>query len=90
LDIDLENKYLFLGNAKGYLQIFELIDEDINNINLLRRFDINIDSTLKIVEVAYTNKSEVLIALSNGSVAVFSHEEDFPECKKNKPQKIEK
>jgi hypothetical protein len=81
LDIDLTNKYLFLGNAKGYLQIFELIDEDINNINLIRKFDINLDFTLKITGVAFTNKNELLISLSNGSIAVFSHEEEFPECK---------
>lgn len=82
MDIDLANKYLFLGNAEGYLQIFEILDEDVNNINLQRKFDINLDYTLKIMGVAFTHKNELLIALSNGSVAVFSHEEEFPECKK--------
>jgi len=80
LDIDLSNKYLFLGNSKGYLQVYEIIDEDINHINLSRKFDLNLDYTLKITGVSFTNKNEILISLSNGSIAVFSHEEEFPEC----------
>ena len=80
-DIDLANKYLFLGNSKGYLQVFELLDEDVNNICLSRKFDINLDINLKITGVKFTLRNELLISLSNGSIAVYSHEEEFPECK---------
>lgn len=74
------NRYLFLGNSKGYLQVFELMDEDANNINLIRKFDINLNNNLKITSVAFTIRNELLISLSNGSIAVFSHEEEYPEC----------
>lgn len=75
------NRYLFLGNSKGYLQVFELIDEDPKNINLIRKCDINLDNNLRITTVAFTIRNELLISLSNGSIAVFSHEEENPECK---------
>lgn len=81
MEIDLQNKYLFLANNKGYLQIFEYQDEDINNITLTRKLDLSLDINLKITGVKFTGKNEILISLSNGSVAVFSHEEENPECK---------
>lgn len=80
MEVDLSCKYIFLGNSKGYLQVFELLDEDLSNINLERKFEINLDSNLKILGVKLTHKNEILISLSNGSIAVFSHEEECPEC----------
>ena len=70
IDIDLANKYLFLANNKGYLQVFELFDEDVNNICLQRKFDINLDYSLKITGVKFTYKNELLISLSNGFLNV--------------------
>jgi hypothetical protein len=69
-----------LGNSKGFLQVYEIIDENVNHINLARKFDLNLDNTLKITGVSFTKKNEILVSLSNGSIAVFSHEEEYPEC----------
>ncbi len=69
-----------MGNSKGFLQVYEIIDENVNHINLARKFDLNLDNTLKITGVSFTKKNEILVSLSNGSIAVFSHEEEYPEC----------
>lgn len=79
--MDLQNKYLFLGNNKGYLQVFELIDENLNNILLKRKLELNLDLNLKITDIKFTARNEILLSLTNGSIAVFIHEEEFPECK---------
>lgn len=78
--MDLQNKYLFLGNNKGYLQVFELIDENLNNILLKRKLELNLDLNLKITDIKFTARNEILLSLTNGSIAVFIHEEEFPEC----------
>ena len=84
LDFDVINRYLFLGNKNGTVNIFELNEEDENNILLLKKIELNLDPTLKITSVKFTLRNEILISLSNGSIAVYSHEEENPECKNNR------
>ena len=79
----MENRYLFLGNKNGTLQIFELNEEEKDNTLLTKKIEINLDPSLKITKVQFTLRNEILISLSNGSIAVYSHEEENPECKKN-------
>lgn len=82
MDFDVDNRYLFLGNKNGTLQIFELNEEDNDNILLQKKLEINLDPSLKITSTKFTLRNEILISLSNGSIAVYSHEEENPECKK--------
>lgn len=82
MDFDVDNRYLFLGNKNGTLQIFELNEEDKDNILLQKKLEINLDPSLKITSTKFTLRNEILISLSNGSIAVYSHEEENPECKK--------
>ena len=77
----MENRYLFLGNKNGTLQIFELNEEEKDNTLLTKKIEINLDPSLKITKVQFTLRNEILISLSNGSIAVYSHEEENPECK---------
>jgi len=61
--------------------IFELNETDKDNILLSKKLELNMDPSLKITGVKFTLRNEILISLSNGSIAVYSHEEENPECK---------
>ena len=64
--------------------IFELNEEDRNNLSLIKKIELNLDSSIKIKSVKFTLRNEILISLSNGSIAVYSHDDEYPECKNNK------
>ncbi len=55
--------------------------ELMSNIRIKNYLEIKHDSKVKINAIELTGKKEILIAMSNGSVAVYSHETDNPECK---------
>jgi len=42
--------------------------------------EIKTNSKLKINALKYTSKKELLVGMSNGSVAVYSHDKVYPEC----------
>ena len=52
----------------------------MSNINFKQKFEIKIDPSIKITDVKMNNKSEILVSLSNGSIAIYSHEQNCPEC----------
>jgi hypothetical protein len=80
----------FIGNKSGVVHGYKLENynekiipqyELMSNIKIKQYLEIKSDSNVKINAIFLTGKKEILIAFSNGSVAVYSHETDNPECK---------
>jgi hypothetical protein len=83
LEVDFERKFLFIGNKAGMVQFYEFYDGDsfkkTSNFELDKKLEIKVGH--KITCIKYTQKKEILIGLGNGSIAIYSHEANNPECK---------
>jgi len=88
--VDLNRNILCIGNKFGIAVVYEIENynekiipqyENMSNINIKRSFEIKLDTNLKITDIKVNNKKEIIISLSNGSIAIYSHREDYPECK---------
>jgi hypothetical protein len=83
LEVDFDRRYLFVGNKTGVVHFYEYYDGDsfkkTSNFELDKKFEIKVGH--KIVAIKYNQKKEIMIALGNGSVAIYSHELNYPECK---------
>jgi hypothetical protein len=81
---------LLVGNKHGLAICFYLENYDekiipqyqlMSNIVFKKKFEIKSDNNLKISGIKLNSKNEILISLSNGAIAVYSHENVNPECK---------
>jgi hypothetical protein len=84
LEVDFDRKFLFIGNKAGVVNFYEYYDGEsfkkTSNFEFESKFEIKTGHKIKAIK--YNAKKEILIALGNGSVAVYSHELANPECKK--------
>jgi hypothetical protein len=89
LEFNLDRNILLIGNKTGIVISYELdnynYSEKILNagtisINMKKKLEIKTDPNLKITAMKVTGKNEILISLSNGSIAIYSHETENPEC----------
>lgn len=90
LDFDFDKNNLLVGNKSGIVICYELENynekiipqyQNMSNINMKKILEIKTHPSIKIQSIMYTNKNELLIGMSNGSVAVYSHDKTYPECK---------
>ena len=90
IDFDLEKNILLVGNKTGVVICYQLENYDekiipqyqnLSNIVMKKLLEIKTNSKLKILALKYTNKKELLVGMSNGAVAVYSHDKVYPECK---------
>ena len=92
LDFDVDKNILLVGNKSGIVISYELENynekiipqyQNLSNITMKKVLEIKTHSSIKIQALKYTNKNELLVGMSNGSVAVYSHDKTYPECKFN-------
>ncbi len=83
LEVDLENSIFFIGNRYGKVYYFEYSDylSRSDNINIRKKLELDLDG-IKVTAIKYNNKNEIILALGNGSIAVYSHDTENPECNK--------
>jgi hypothetical protein len=81
LEVDLDKNMLFIGNKNGLLYHFEYSDylTRTDNINIKKKLELNLEG-VKITAIKHNQKNEIMIALGNGSVAVYTHDTENPEC----------
>lgn len=80
IEIDLERYFFFIGTKTGSVHFYEYSDEDLTNIVINKKYEIKTEKTVSVTDIKYTQKREILIGLSNGSVAVYYHDDNYPEC----------
>lgn len=85
MEVNFAKQYLFIGNKQGCVTTYQLENYNeklfsCSNILIKKTLEIKTDPNLRITAVKLSNKNELLIALSNGSIAVYSHDEKYPEC----------
>lgn len=93
IEFDNEKNILFVGSQNGQLISYKLENYDekiipqyslMSSITFNKTIDIKTDTNLKITGIRLNSKNEILIGFSNGALAVYSHEEKYPECKNNR------
>ncbi len=81
-----------IGNKNGVVISYDLENynekiipqyQNMSNINIKKKLEIKTDPNIKIMGIKINHKKEILICLSNGSIAIYSHEENYPECINN-------
>ena len=84
MELNLDKNFIFLGNTEGRIVFFEFNDEDINNITMKKRLDINSEFKFKVTKINYQiTKNYIIASFSNGSTAIYSHDDENPECNKS-------
>lgn len=53
----------------------------MSNIKIKKYLEFSSDSKIRVVSIKLSNKKEIIVGFSNGSVGVYSHERENPECK---------
>ncbi len=90
LDFDLDKNILLVGNKSGIVICYELENynekiipqyQNLSNIEMKKILEIRTHPSIKILALKYTNKNELLVGMSNGSVSIYSHDKAYPECK---------
>ncbi len=88
-ELNLDHNIFIVGNKSGTVLCYQLDDYDektvpqyqnMSNIDFKKKLEIKTNPNLKVNCVKYTAKNELLVGLSNGSVAVYSHDKSNPEC----------
>jgi hypothetical protein len=91
IEFDKEKNILFIGSQNGQVISYKLENYDekiipqyslMSNITFNKTLEIKTDANLKITCIRLNSKNEILLSLSNGAVAIYSHEEKYPECNK--------
>ena len=81
MEINIDKNFIFIGNQNGAVSFFDFNDEDINNISMSKRLEIDTESKLRITKINYKiSKNYLIVSFSNGSTAVYAHNEEYPEC----------
>jgi len=81
MELNLDKNFIFLGNSEGRVIFYDFNDEEINNITLNKRLDIQTEQKLRVTKINYNiNKNFLIISFSNGSTAIYAHDEEYPEC----------
>lgn len=81
MELNLDKNFIFLGNNEGRILFYDFNDEDINNITFNKRFEITSEQKLKVTKINYNvNKNYLIVSFSNGSTAIYAHDEEYPEC----------
>ncbi len=89
IEFEKDKNILFIGNQNGHVISFKLENYDekiipqyhlMSNIVFNKTLEIKTDQNLKITGIILTSKNEILISFANGAVAIYSHEETYPEC----------
>jgi hypothetical protein len=81
LEVDLDKSVFFVGNKYGKVYYFEYSDylTRSDNVNITKKLELNVDG-IKITAIKYNHKNEIILALGNGSIAVYTHDSEHPEC----------
>jgi hypothetical protein len=81
MELNLDKNFIFLGSGDGRVVFYEFNDEDINNITLTKRLDIQSEDKLRITKINYKiMKNYLIVSFSNGSTAIYAHDDEYPEC----------
>ena len=81
---------LFIGNKSGTIVYYRLDNynekiipqnEVMSNIKIKKYLEFNSDSKVRVISIKLTGKKEIIVGFSNGSVGIYSHERENPECK---------
>ena len=81
MELNLDKNFIFIGDQSGRLNFLDFNDEDINNISISKRLEFETESKLRITKINYKiSKNYLIVSFSNGSTAVYAHNEEYPEC----------
>ena len=81
MELNLDKNFIFLGNSEGTIVFYDFNDEDLNNITMNKRFKIKSELKFKVTKINYNiSKNYLYVSFSNGSTAIYAHDEAFPEC----------
>jgi hypothetical protein len=89
LEVNIDKNFIFIGkiinyigNNSGRISFYDYDDHDANDLILEKKLEILTDYKLTVKKINFkTSKNELIISFNNGSLAVYSYEEDYPECK---------
>ena len=88
INFDLNKNILLAGNKNGIIICYELDNynekiipqnQNLSNIVMKKIHEIKTNKSLKIFALKYTCKKELLVGMSNGSIAVYSHDKIYPD-----------
>jgi hypothetical protein len=53
MELNLDKNFIFLGNSEGRVIFYDFNDEEINNITLNKRLDIQTEQKLRVTKINY-------------------------------------
>ena len=65
----------------GRISFYDFDDHNANDLILEKRLEILSDYKLNVKKINFKcSKNELIVAFSNGSLGIYSYNEDYPEC----------